>query len=705
MPKRRVPDVPETNDPRLADSPDAKLLIHIRDRYSYFIDAWKQPREERRTDLRYICGDPWSDEDKIARRDAGRPCINHDELGQYVNACVNERRQNKRGIKVSPAGNGASDKSAELNQGIIRRIEYRSTAPSIYNDAYQAMVEGSYSFFRVARRYVSDDSFDQEIVLKPIPNPDSVLYDPDTKEPDWSDATDCFVLDPIPLDEFKRRWPEARKTDFSSEDRRVAKDWLQSKLILVAEYWRIETHPEKLYQLSDGSAVTQLPEGVQPLKTRTVERKTLVQYMTNGVEILERNPAPGVLLPIIPMVGLVRYVDESSGPKRLLFSLPRLARDPQMSLAYLNSQEMEEAGLSPKTPFLGYKGQFETDAEAWETVTKIPHAYLQVDPIIDTATQQVLPLPQRQQFTPNFAQYETAKESARRAVQAAMGISPLPTSAQRQNEKSGVALQRIQAQQQVGSYHFVAGFNRALAFAGRVIESWIPVVYDTEREIALGKPDDTHEVVTINSPEPYPNQETGEMQHFPIEDVEHDVTISDAPSDDSQREAASEFLDLLVSNLKSIPPPGTPQAKLLGLAIRMKQLGPMGDEMADIIAPPDNQQLPPQAQAQLNQAHAMVQQLTAALQKQTMKLEAKLPELAMKERVALIQARAGTVEALIKASSAEAIRAFELELEQIDRQLALLPDPGLETGAATQASGAQPAAQPAEQPAQPAVAA
>ena len=61
--------------------------------------------------------------------------------------------------------------------------------------------------------------------------------------------------------------------------------------------------------------------------------------MTNGVEILERSaaPEPGNIIPIIPMIGLERYVDDD----RKLFSLVRLARDPQLSPAYLNSQEMK----------------------------------------------------------------------------------------------------------------------------------------------------------------------------------------------------------------------------------------------------------------------------------------------------------------------------------------------------------------------------
>jgi hypothetical protein len=596
-------------EPVEKQSGDEALLKEIRDRYKYFSEKWRPIREERRTDLRYICGQPWSDEDLKERKDAGRPAINHDELNQYINQGLNNVRANPRGIKVEPGGNGASDKSAEFRQNLIRGIEYKSQAQGAYTNAFQAELEGSYGFIRIGRRYVSQDidgPDDQEIVISNIANPDSVLYDPDCKKADWSDPRAVFVLDPLDVDEFKRQYPNARVTDFSEEDRRVAKDWLQDKQVLVAEYWRVEVTRQW-----------------NTRHTRQVEKKKVVQYITNGVEILERNPQPGEHIPIIPFLGLERWVDEGAGPVRKLFSLVRLARDPQMSLAYLVSLEMEEGGLTPKTPYLGYVGQFETDKEAWDTATKIPHPYLQVDPIPDSSNGAPLPLPQRVQFTPNFQAYEMAKDSARRAIQSAMGISPLPTSAQRDNQKSGVALEKIQQSTAIGSFHFVDNYERALKFAGRVIDEWIPVVYDTERDVAIRKPDDTQQVVRINTEGPYPHPETNEPQHFPVEDSDHDITISTGPSDDSQRDAVRDFLDTLIGNLGNLPVAPPQAAKLLSLAIQMKQLGPKGDEMAEIISPTDNaqQQIPPQAQAAIAQTQQELQAMHAYAQQQEQKVK------------------------------------------------------------------------------------
>ena len=647
----------EDRQPSTSETSDEELLQEIRDRYSYLSDAWREIREESQKDRKYLSGDPWEDEDRKAREDAKRPCISHDELTQYVNQSINSVRQNKRGIKVEPDGNGSTDKTAELRQNLIRGIEYRSLAQQAYVTAYEQMVEGSYGFFRISRRFVSNDPtrrdasiFDQEIVIKPIANQDSVLYDIDCKEPDWSDARDAFILDPMPKEDFQRKYPDAETKDFSAEDMRIAQDWIQDKTVLVAEYWKVEIESSRLYLLESGEIVDELPKGQKAKRERVVESKRVMQYITNGIEILERNEQPGEEIPIPVMTGKQMYVDDST---RLIFSLPRLARNPQMSLAYLCSLEMEEAGLTPKVPFTGWTGQFETDAEAIDSCTKIPHAYLQFD-YPEWALERGIPvaLPQRAPFTPNFQQYEIAKDSCRRAIQAAMGISGLPTAAQRDSEKSGVALDRIQSEQAIGSFHFVDNFDRALARAGRIIDSWIPVVYDTEREVGIRKPDDTHHVVRLNTEQPYVD-ESQQQHHYPVEEGDHTVTVSVGPSNESQREAASDFLDGLIGNLGHLPVAPPQAAKLLSLAIQMKQLGPKGDEMAEIISPPaPGPQLPPQAQQAVQAAQQQAQQ--AALMNKELQAELQKLQLEKQGKVVDNQARMAIEKMKIEAQLAVA---------------------------------------------------
>ncbi len=607
-----IPQEPMTSPAVRNSAEDEALLREIRSKYRYYKEAWREAQEHREKLMRYLSGHPWTEEEERARKD--RPCISHDELNQYIFQCVNSARQNKRGIKIEPEGNGANDKTATLRENLTRTIEYRSQAPSIYMQTYQDCVEGGYGYLRISRRYISDDSDNQEICILPIANPDSILYDPDCKLPDWSDARGCFELDPVSEADFKAEYPDASIVGFPDEDGMIAQDWISGdKKVLKAAYWKVVIKRERG-------------------KTgRMVEKKTIVQYVTNGVEILEENPQPGKEIPIIPMVGLQRFEKNGTVTKRKIYALASFALDAQKSLAYFESLEAEQAGLTPKIPYMAYVGQTETDADAWADCTKVPHSTLLVDVVVDGAGN-VLPLPQRQAFT--FQSLEVEKESARRAIQAAMATSPLPTQAQRQNEKSGVALQKIAASASLGSYHFVSSLEMGITRAGRVIDSWIRVTYDTKREMYLHQANDKRIPATLNADEP---DETGEKNE--IGDESHDVTIGTAPSNDSQRDAASEFLDLLVSNLEKIPAPGTPQAKLLSMAIKMKQLGPLGDEMAKIIQPDEEEPVPASAQQaiqqrdqQLQALHAYSQQLEGEVGKLTFEKQAKVVELDKKHQ-------------------------------------------------------------------------
>ena len=629
-------DEDDAPEPAIVDNSEAdeKLLKEIRDKYQYASDYWREVREESNKDRRYICGDPWEPEERKAREDAKRPVISHDEMSQYIHQALNNVRHNKRGIKVEPAGEGADEHTAEYRQNRIRGIEYKCKAQTVFETGFQQMLEGSYGFWRVSHDYVSgdEDNWNQDIIISSIPNQDSVLYDPDCKQPDWSDAEFCFVVEPMRKDRFKREFPRAQRTDFTAEDMNVAPGWIQSETILVAEYWRIETENNKQTRTNPRTGEKE---------TRTCKCKHVRSYLTNGVEILERAEEIGDEIPIIACIGLERYLSEfakdatGATTRRKLFSLVRLARDPQMSLAYLCSLEAEAAGLTPKTPWVGYTGQFESHRKEWETALKIPHAFLEADPIPDTANGQILPLPARQVLTVDFGAFEVAKDSARRAVMAAMGISPLPTAAMRATEKSGVAIQRIQQEQSLGSYHFIDNLERAIERTGRIVEAWLPVIDSGEKVVALCAPDDTRKIVRINTPEPVLNPQTGIAEHYPVQEGEHDVTVSVGPSSQSQRDAANDQLQALLSNLEIITQIiGAPAAaQLLALSLKMMQLGPVGDQMSQIIAPQQDQQIPPQVQAAMQQSQQQLQALNAHAQQ----LEAVIMQLQQEKQSKVVE--------------------------------------------------------------------
>ena len=578
-----------------AETGDDALLREIREDYTYFRDFWSDNHEEAKIDLRFISGDPWDRDARMEREDNNRPVLSPDELSQYQNATINNLRQNKRAIKVNPLGSGATDKDAEARAAIIRGIEYKSNAQSAYTNAFENEINCGFGFFRVTTKTISKEG-EVEPRIKQIDNPLSVLLDPNAREADFSDMKRCFVMDVIRKRDFEKKYPKAQKRSFSAEDMTTAPDWFQTENILVAEYWRIDGYDD------DGNG------------------GTVTQYITNGLEILEKNEWIGSWIPIIAALGKKVYKPVGSSMKLFYYSQIRLARGPQMMLAYIASQEAEEFGMAPRAPFVGYKGQFETDADAWATLNKVPRAYVQVDPVVDDASGQILPLPTRPAFTPNAQAYEISKESWRRSVQAAMGITALPTAAQRQNEKSGVALDKIQSQQAIGSFHFTDNFDRAIENAGRQLNELITLVMDTPRQVGVRQPDESHDLLNVAPDGNMPEQDAGQppvdpQDAFDPRKGEFDVTISTGMSYQSQREAASDFVDTLLQELPNLPITPQQKATLLAKAITLKDIGPIGDEMAKIIDPQgDGEPVPPQAQQMIAQLQEQLKAIDAAAQ-------------------------------------------------------------------------------------------
>jgi len=643
----------------------------IRESFRDYRNDWDEIRKEASADMQAISVEgPWDPEDRQSRETKGRPCIHFDQINQFLNQVIGNVRKSKRAIKAQPKGDGASDQDAERRGALIMGIEERSQAQPIYLYAFECMIERSYGFARLATEYDDDESFNQSIVIKPVMNPDTVLFSPHYKQPDASDVPEAFLLDRIPKRDFKRKYPKARITDFAGEimGEDHVSDWITDHFVQVAENWRVEHKRSQLLlvETKEGLQIFTEDEWKQAKelvrgevkRERTIETPYVMQYLTNGVEILDEIEWAGTRIPIIACFGPERWVMVGGQSKRELLSMVRFARDPQMMYDYLASSEAEVAKKVPKVPWVGPKGTFESDKEAWENCTDEGFAYLQWDwAEIFAQTGQFPPSPTFTQYQVAFSEWEGAKDAAARALQSSMGITPLPTAAARRNEKSGVALEKVEDMESLGSFHFIDRYeNCFLHNLGWQINQLITPIYDTERQMPMALPDGKRKLTQIVGQTSHPIDEQGayEVQDLDPEHVhtakgEFDVTISTGPSYDSERDEQSSFVDQLIENMANLPQPGTPQAKVLALGIRMRPtLGPIGKQIADVFDPPDPSNLPPEAQAAIQQ---MQSQLVALQQ----------------ENAALHQDRAGRV---LEQQTKVTIEQMKQENENLRSQLA-----------------------------------
>lgn len=641
---------------------DDKILAECRSRYDYAKDQWEDIRAEGDLDMKYVGLDPWPEAEKLQRKGV-RPCLVMDEYGQYANQVINDVRQNKRAIQVEPEGYGTNDQTAMQVGDLFRNIEYESNAQSAYICGFENMLNRSEGGWIVRRKYVNDRSFDQKLVIDRIPNVNASYPDPDCKQADFSDAKWWFLLDKCPRKEYKRKYPKATITDFSDTHFTLAPNWIKQNEVIVAEYWVVNEEPKTLYQVRvpEGAPVTmsedELPDnfdvaeekrdGGRIQNEREAMVRKVVQYITNGIEILETNPQPGRYIPIIWLTGKELYLNDGGVVKRMFMSLVRPMRDPLMMVNYAATAKAEVIGMTPKTPWLGYTGQFHKP-EVWQASNMVPTAYLEAEAKTEQTGDAILPLPMRMPYTPEIQALEMAQESSRRSVQAAGGMTALPTNAQRLSEKSGKALEAIDANEDRGTFHFIDNYKRAIAFTGTVMEDLRPHVYDAPRELGMRNKKGEHRSVKVNQPA---TNSKGEDATIDLTTGEHKITIGDGPSFESERNAANEFVDTMIPQLEQIVTDPATKMKLAALLVQLKNIGPIGDEIVELLAPKDADG---QAQQQLAQATQQSQQYQAMIA--TMQTQIQEYELEKKAKI---------IDNQFKAQQAEIDRKLKLEIAEI----------------------------------------
>ena len=615
-------------------------LEQMHEQFKHASTEWQPIRDEGATDMRFVAGDVWDPTERALRVEAQRPVLSLDELGQYFNQVINDVRANPRAVRFSPTGHGANDDTAEFYQNKMREIEYRSNGQIHYTGAFENGVQRSYGYVRVNTEYSSFRSNDQEISIAGFPNPDMVLVDPSSRLPDSSDMRYCFVHETWPMRDFTRRFKGAKVQGFGAFDDFAGEhqEWIQDDTITLAEYWHFTERQDDVVRLSlpggqfidvlgselqstEGGGLLaslglrEMPEVLQQRRTMVPQVK---MWLTNGYEKLEATDWIGAYIPIVSCYGKVIYVLDGGKTKRKILSMTRLARDPAMLYSYYRTCQAELVGQLPRVPVMGYEGQF-VDSERWAKAAREPVAFLEVKATVEGAPPGlVLPLPQRHPYDPPIEKMELGAEGARRAIQAAMGVSPLPTSAQRRNEKSGVALRQIEESGQRGTYHFVDNFDYMIRRVGVITEDLMDRIYDTRRDVGVVLPDEKGSTIRINDPEMEP---TAAQEKSISTKGEHQVTISTGPAFESQRIAAMEFADLLAVH----PDPNVFRA-LGPMIVKLKNLGPIGDEFAkklEMLQPPemrektdegDGPPIPPQVRAQLAQAEQIITSLTERLQ-------------------------------------------------------------------------------------------
>jgi len=574
-------------------------------------------RAEALDDVKFAAGDQWPVEIQNSRNLEARPCLTINKVDAYCRQITNQQRQQRPRIKCQGMNNETDAKMAQIITGICRHVEVNSNADHAYDTAFDFAVRMGWGYWRVTTDYVRPDSFDQEIYIKPIDNPFTVYFDPNSTAPDGSDAEKCLITVVMAKENFRKMYPDA--DDGGSFSARGTGDsnseWVTKHDIRIAEYFYTRIISTYLVLLSDGTTAyeDELPNkeamelaGVYEVSRRKTFKKQIKWCKVTAMEVLEEGTWAGKYIPVVPTYGQQCVVDN----KRKKFGLVRMAKDPQRMYNFWQTSMTESVALAPRAKWIMAEGQDENHEQEWASANNTSYAYLRYKQTDINGTPAPPPIRQAPEQPP--AAIMAAAQSITQDLQAVVGIvdpNQLPS-----GNISGKALQGQQQQIDMTNFHYYDNLTRSIAHTGRIILDLIPKIYSSERVMRIIGDDGKPELMTIN-------QKTGQQDENGIEKILNDVTVGEydvvmdtGPGYNTKRqEAVDSMMQLLAADPNLMQQAGDlifrnmdfPGAETI--ADRLAAVNPLAqiDEKSEV---------PPQVQMQLAQSQQQMQQMSQQIQ-------------------------------------------------------------------------------------------
>jgi hypothetical protein len=605
------------------------VLEKAKKRFEYALERSSHNRDKAKQDIRFAAAspdDPWQWEDTAVtqRKLERRPMLTINKLPQHIRQVTNDIRQNRPAIKYRPADNDADVEVADILNGLARHIEANSDADVAYDFAAENQVTYGTGYIRIMADYISPDSFDQDIFIRPIRDTFKCFDDPDAEDPAGADRRWFGIEDYLTEDDFKAQYPKAEPIDWNNIDSAAWYD-RSNKYVRVAEYFETVDKDAKLLMWANGSTSFEgdpMPQGVFmgeiPVKERSSKKRTVQWYKLSGAEVLDKREFPCSIIPIARVVGNEWIVDGKSYTSGIV----RNAKDSQRMYNVAQSAIVERVMQAPKAPWLTPAEAVEDYQKEWQNSNTGNAAYLPYNHV--DAEGNPIPAPQRQ--------FPAAVEQG--LTQIAMSSSDDIKSetgqydaslGQKSNETSGRAIMARQREGDNATYHFVDNLGRSIRHVGRIILDMIPRIYDTKRIARILGEDGSPANVTLDPDHPEPlteiKDDQGDIQRIFNPNIgTYDVYTTSGPSFTTRRMEAVDAMtamtqanpqlwqvigDLLVKNMD------WPGADDMAKRLKMTLLPPIQEEIA---GEDSGDAVPPQIKQAMDQMQQQIQQLGTALE-------------------------------------------------------------------------------------------
>jgi len=453
----------------------------------------------------------WGDTASQVRIDLQKPCLTINKTRQHNLQISNDAKQNKPGVNIRPVGGDATYDAAQVFEGIVRHIEYQSNAEQAYDRASVFQVQGGIGYWRVVTDYVSDESFDQEIYIRPIKDMLSVYIDPDINETDGSDARFGFIFEDVPRKTFEADYPDY--ADIGNATVGNASDaWMTKDHVRVAEYYQRTQKKDTLvsfvvpmpYQeagqqiivrkskmTADQKAIFELvKDDKENTHTRHIVANEIMWYKIAGNQIIDRRPWLGKYIPIVRVIGEETIIEGKMDRK----GHTRAMKDPQRMFNYWSSEATAQVAFQTQSPYIAPAAAIEGRETEWGSANVKTASVLTYNSL-DEDGKPIAP-PTRVQPPVMATAYVQGMQLCENQLMMASGQYQSQFG-QNENATSGKAINERQRQGDNATYHFIDGLAVGIRYTGKIFIDLIPKVYDTDRVIRILAKDGTESQIQI----------------------------------------------------------------------------------------------------------------------------------------------------------------------------------------------------------------
>jgi len=532
------------------------------------------------------------------------PRYSFDMVNPIIDQVCSEIDQASFDVSVSPAGGNSTKDIANTYSGIVRNIESMSDASEVYNHAARNMVTTGFGAWRVVHKYVSQDSFDQDLFIEPIGNSiDRVWFDPAAEKQDKSDSRYCFVLHAIGKDEYDRRWPEA-SGESVDEGRDGEAYYDKAEVVVIGELLYCEEEERELVMMSNGMVheadddfkkiADELEAiGVTEVRRRKRVKKEVCSRLFDASDWLEeKKETVFSMIPVVPIYANYKIFEN----KTIFWGLVEKLMDSQRVLNYSVSREVAETSLAPRTKYWMTMSQAAGHESSLQTLNTNhdPVQFFNVDP-------EYPQVPQQQGGAQINPALRTMSEAMRGMITYASGMFSSNMGDNPQNQ-SGVAINALQNKGDNSTIKYFKALEYGIRATGRILVSAIPEIYDSARTVRLLKEDNTYDVADIN--QKVIDQQTGDVV------IMNDLSVGNY---DVQVKAGASFKNRQQETIETIIEIAKVDPSILQIA---------GDVLLDNVATASAQQISDRKRAQMISAGLIPQdqmteeELTEAQQQQ-----------------------------------------------------------------------------------------